>query len=70
MSDEDKYKQLGLFGVILAEVVITPSVLGGLVYWLMKNSTFQLFGTSAAAVLGLGVGFYRISLLRKSMDSK
>jgi hypothetical protein len=62
MSDqnEKKYKQLALFSVIVAEVVVTPSVLGGLVYWLMRGNNFQIVYTMIGAVLGLVVAFYRI----------
>ncbi len=62
MSDlnEKKYKQLALFSVIVAELVVTPSVLGGLVYWLMKDKALQSELTVVAAFLGLGVAIYRI----------
>ena len=68
MSDESKYRQLALFSVIVAEVVITPSALGFLVFWLLKGKSFQTAGTAIAALLGLVVAFYRISLLRKQME--
>lgn len=62
MSDpnEKKYKQLALFSVIVAEVVITPSVLGGLVFWLLKGKDFQMALTVVAAFVGLGIAIYRI----------
>lgn len=68
MSEEGKYKQLGLFGIIIGEVVISPCLLGGIVYWLLKNQRFQIPAAAVAAVLGLVIAFYRISLLRKTLD--
>ena len=69
MSEESKYRQLALFTVIVAEVVITPSAMGGLVFWLLKGRSFQLAGASLAALFGLGIAFYRISLLRKQLEN-
>lgn len=59
-QNEKKYKQLALFSVIVAEVLITPSVLGGVVFWLMKGKSFQIVFTMIGAILGLIVAFYRI----------
>lgn len=75
MSDqnEKKYKQLALFSVIVAEVLITPSVLGGLVYWLSRGKSLQIVFAMVGAVLGLIVAFYRIFQLyklQKEEDSK
>ncbi len=64
-TNEKKYKQLALFSVIVGEVVITPSVLGGLVYWLLKNKPFQMLATTVAALAGLGIAFFRIYQLYK-----
>ena len=68
MSDQDKYRQLGLFSVIIGEVVISPCLLGGIAYWFSRDKSFQIPVAAVAAVIGLGVAFYRISLLRKTMD--
>ena len=68
MSDQDKYRQLAIFSVIVAEVVITPSAFGALAFWLLKQSSFQVIGAAAGAILGLCVAFYRISLLRKRLE--
>lgn len=72
MSDlnEKKYKQLALFSVIVAEVVVTPSVLGGLVYWLLAGKPFQTAATAAAAFVGLGVAIYRIYQVYKIQNSE
>ena len=73
MSDSEpseKYRQLGLFGVIVAQVVIAPAALGGLVYFLMEGKSGQYLFTAIAAVLGLGVAFYRISLIQKQSGKK
>lgn len=59
-SRENKYKQLALFSVIVAEVVVTPSALGGVTYWLLSEKPFQLVATAIAAFVGLGAAFYRI----------
>ena len=61
-----KYRQLALFSVIIAEVVVTPSVLGGLVYWFLRGHEGQSLWTGVAAVAGLGIGFYRVGRLGKS----
>ncbi len=66
--NEKKYKQLALFSVIVAEVVITPSVLGGVVYWLMEGKSLQMPLTAFAAFLGLGLAIYRIYQLYRMQN--
>lgn len=66
----EKYRQLAIFSVIVAEVVITPSALGGLAYWLLKENKLQFPATAFGAVVGLVIAFYRISLLNKKMDQR
>ena len=68
-EDENKYRQLAMFSVIVAEVVITPSALGGAAYWLLRGSNFQIIATCVAGIAGLAIAFYRISLLRKRFES-
>jgi hypothetical protein len=63
--NEKKYKQLGLFSIIVAEVVVTPCALGGLAYWLTKGHSSQMLFASVAAFVGLGVAIYRIFQLYK-----
>lgn len=72
MSDqnEKKYKQLALFSVIIAEVVVTPSILGGLAYLLLKGKVLQIPITVLAALLGLVAAFYRIYRLYKMQDKE
>lgn len=72
MSDqnEKKYKQLALFSVIVAEVVVTPSILGGLAYFLLKGKVLQIPITVLAALLGLVAAFYRIYRLYKMQDKE
>ncbi len=65
MSEDERYRQLALFSVIVAEVVITPVGLGGLVYTLTKHSQGRVWYSLMAAILGLIIAFYRISLLVK-----
>jgi len=64
-TNEKKYKQLALFSIIVGEVVITPSILGGLAFWLLKGKSLQTAVTAIAAFAGLGIAFYRIYLLYK-----
>jgi hypothetical protein len=69
MSDDERYRQLALFSVIVAEVVITPVGLGGLVYALTKHASGRVWYSLLAAMLGLIIAFYRISLLVKKKKS-
>ena len=63
--NEKKYKQLGLFSIIVAEVVVTPCALGGLTYWLTRGYGTQILFSCLAAFLGLGIAIYRIYQLYK-----
>jgi len=65
MSQEERYRQLALFSVIVAEVVITPAALGGLVYALARHSSARGLFAMLGALIGLVVAFYRISLMMK-----
>jgi hypothetical protein len=68
MSEPDeRYKQLALFTLILAEVVVTPTVLAGGVYWLFRDQSFRNLAVFIAALAGLIVGFYRVALIQKRM---
>ncbi|NDG84694.1 MAG: hypothetical protein EBX52_06605 [Proteobacteria bacterium] len=69
MSQDERYRQLALFTVIMAEVIVTPVALGGLAYWLGRGSSAQFALAAAGAVAGLGIGFYRISLMLKKRRS-
>jgi hypothetical protein len=71
MSDgnKTKYHELAVFTTIVAEVVITPSALGGAAFWLLRGSRFQVIATCLAGVAGLSIAFYRISLLKKRFES-
>ena len=68
MSENNKYKEIAMFSTIVAEVVITPTLFGGAVYFLLRNSSTQLGFTSLAAILGLILAFYRISKLREQFE--
>lgn len=63
-SDE-RYRQLAMLTIILAEVVGTPSILGALAFWLLKETPLRNLWVSLAALLGLGIGFYRVYLTSK-----
>ena len=74
MSNKDhsresfRYRQLAIFSTIVAEVVITPSVIGGLVYVLTRGKSSQVLWTGVGAVFGLVIGFYRVYLISKKMS--
>ncbi len=68
MSQDERYRQLALFTVILAEVVVIPSVLGGLVWYLARALAVRGVLSAIAAFIGLGIAFYRISLMRKKRE--
>jgi hypothetical protein len=69
-QNEKKYKQLALFSVIVAEVVITPSIFGLVTHYLLKGKSIQIPATVLASLLGLVVAFYRIYQLYKIQDKK
>ncbi len=69
MSEENRYRQLALFTVIIAEVVVTPSALGGLLHWLTRNRPFQNIATVLGAFIGLLIGFYRVYLIQKNQKN-
>ena len=69
MSQDERYRQLALFSVIVAEVVITPVALGGLIYAVTKNIPGRTGFALVGALAGLGIAFYRISLLIKKKNS-
>jgi|GEM_PF-1918703 len=69
-DDQNRYRQLALFATIIAEVVMTPSILGGLVYWWMREKPTRTFWTGVAAVIGLGIGFYQVYRLSRNESSK
>ena len=64
-QEQQKYRQLAMFTTIVAEVVVTPSVLGGGIYYLTRENSNQTLWTAVAALIGLAIGFYRIYLLNR-----
>jgi hypothetical protein len=70
MNQEMKYRQLAMFSLIVAEVVVTPSILGGLAFWLTRGKESQSLWTGVAAVIGLGIGFYRIYLMNRKWSER
>ena len=66
MSSDERFKQLALFSVIVAEVVITPAAIGGLVYYLARALPSRNFWVLLGALSGLGIAFYRIMLILKN----
>lgn len=64
---DERYRQLALFTVIVAEVVVTPTLLAGVMYWLFRDHSFRNLSVLIAALAGLIIGFYRVSLIQKKM---
>jgi positive regulator of sigma E activity len=62
---DERYRQLALFTLILAEVAVTPSILAGAAYWIFKNQSFRNLAVLFSTFMGLGIGFYRVYLLQK-----
>lgn len=67
-QQQQRNKQLALFGVIVAETVINPTIFAGIAYWLTKNKSFQSIAVFIGAFIGLGIGFYRIYLVQKRLN--
>ena len=65
MSQDERYRQLALFSVIVAEVVFTPLALGGLLYFLARAHSFKIWLGMFVAMAGLAIAFYRITQLMK-----
>jgi putative flippase GtrA len=61
VNQESKYRQLAMFSTVVAEVVVTPSALGGAVYYFTHETSW----TGVAALVGLVIAFYRIYLLNR-----
>ena len=70
MSNQDQFRQLAYFSTILGEVVLTPTGLGALGYYLAKDSAYRLPITFGLGGLGFLIAFYRISKLKKVMEGK
>jgi len=66
MSQDERYKQLALFSVILAEVVVNPLVLGAVFYFGFSASTYRWLLGAAGALIGLALAFYRIARTLKN----
>ena len=66
-ESNERYKQLALLTVILAEVVVTPTVLAGAAYWILKERPSRNLWVFVSALIGLGVGFYRVYLIQKKV---
>jgi hypothetical protein len=60
-----RYRQLALFTLILAEVVVTPTLLAGGMYWLLQDRPFRNWAVFIAALAGLVIGFYRVAQIQK-----
>ena len=71
-DDSEKYKQLGLFSLIVAELTLLPGGLAGLTYYFVRQRdplgiSWKVW-TGLAACLGFGLAFYRIFLLTKQQN--
>jgi hypothetical protein len=70
MNDDERYRQLGLFSLIVAEVVFTPLVTGGILLFLFRNHALRTGIAVFGAIAGLGLAFFRIGImLRKKNGS-
>ena len=67
-KDPNQYRQLALLVSIMSEIAFAPGILGVLAYFLTQGKSFQTTATIIAAMVGLGVGFYRIYLLTQKWD--
>ena len=65
MSRDEKYRQLAVFSVIVAEVVVTPLVLGGLMALIFRNHPGKSGFSVLGALVGLALAFFRISKISK-----
>jgi hypothetical protein len=70
MSRDEKYRQLAVFSVIVAEVVVTPLVLGGLMGLIFRNHPGKSGFSVLGALVGLALAFYRISKISKRAGEK
>ncbi len=65
MSGDERYRQLAVFSVIVAEVVVTPLLIGGLTYHFFRDHPARTGLSVLGALLGLGLAFYRIMKIMK-----
>ena len=66
--NEKRFKQLGLFSVIVGELVVMPGSLGGLTYFLLKGKEIQIPLTLIAALAGFCLAMYRIYQRAKQLN--
>ena len=70
MNEENRFRQLSLFSVIVAELLIVPSGLGGGIYLLTQKSNYKILYAGLGVMLGLGLAIYRIFLMSKRLTSE
>lgn len=77
-SNQKSLEAWGMLSVIVAQLVIAPGVLGGAAFFiygkLMEkygwDKTAQYVVTLFAALIGLGIAFYRIIQISNQLDKK
>ncbi|MBS1959300.1 MAG: hypothetical protein JST80_07515 [Bdellovibrionales bacterium] len=67
---EEQYRQFGYLYVIIAELIVSPSAVGGLVYFLTRGNSLQLLFTILGVLAGMGIAFYRIFQFSKRREMK
>jgi hypothetical protein len=70
MSQDERYRQLAVFSLIVAEVVFTPLLLGGLMALIFRSHPAKTGFSILGALVGLVLAFYRISKLAKRTGGK
>ncbi|MBU6153077.1 MAG: hypothetical protein KGP28_02135 [Bdellovibrionales bacterium] len=70
MREDERYRQLAVFSVIVVEVVGTPLVIGGLLGLVFRNHPSKVGITVIGALAGLAIAFYRIGQMVKKGSKK
>lgn len=73
-ESDERFRQLGLFSIIVAELTLVPGALGYLAYRLTQPDaplgvSWKVW-TAIGTALGFGVGFYRIYLLTRAANKR
>lgn len=69
-SNGKKYKQLAIFSTIVAEMVLTPSLLGGGTYFLLQQHPYRVILSGLGIFIGFGIAIYRVYRLNEAFRKK